>query len=141
MATKTSSPKPRKISDQQIEALREFDSVGTYPDSVVPGLRIRIGVHRSTWFFFQRHRVKGERSAIFRTLGIRPDMNVVIARKQGLIIAGKITGGTEPSKRDAVKLETAFAEYLEYLTALAAKRGEPPPSATTSRSSAITSSC
>jgi integrase len=119
--------KARKLSDQHIEALREFDTLGTYPDSVVPGLRIRVGVHRSTWLFFQRRRIKGERSTTFRALGTWPLMDVEKARKEALIVAGKVAGGNiEPSKRDAIKFETAFAAYLEHLKAQAAKRGKPP---------------
>ena len=84
MATKNSSPKPRKLSDQHIEALREFDTLGTYADSVVPGLRIRVGVHRSTWLYFQRHRIKGNRSTTFRSLGTWPMMDVSEARKEAV---------------------------------------------------------
>jgi integrase len=132
MATKNSSPKPSKLSDQRIEALREFANddpklLGTYPDSVVPGLRIRVGVHRSTWLFFQRHRIKGRRSTTFRALGTWPLMDVAKARKEALIVAGKVAGGViEPSKRDSVKFETAFTAYLEYLKAKAQKNNKPP---------------
>ncbi|MEO6783592.1 MAG: integrase family protein [Bradyrhizobium sp.] len=127
MATKNSSPKPRKLSDQHIEALREFNTLGTYPDSVVPGLRLRVGVHRSTWLFFQRHRIKGKRSTTFRALGTWPVMDVAKARKEALIVAGKVAGGIiEPSKRDAIKFETAFTAYLDYLKAKAEKNNKPP---------------
>jgi integrase len=127
MATKNSSPKPRKLSDQHIEALREFDTLGTYADSVVPGLRIRVGVHRSTWLYFQRHRIKGNRSTTFRSLGTWPMMDVSEARKEALIVAGKVASGNmEPSKREAIKLETAFGAYLGYLKAKAEKNGKPP---------------
>jgi integrase len=127
MATKNSGPKPRKLSDQHIEALREFNALGTFSDSVVPGLRLRVGVHRSTWLFFQRHRIKGKRSTTFRTLGTWPVMDVAKARKEALIVAGKVAGGTiEPSKRDAIKFEAAFAAYLEYLKAKAEKNNKPP---------------
>ena len=127
MATKNSSPKPRKLSDQHIEALREFNTLGTYSDSVVPGLRIRVGVHRSTWLFFKRHRIKGKRSTTFRALGTWPVMDVAKARKEALIVAGKVAGGNiEPSKRTAVKFETAFTAYLEYLKAKAEKNNKPP---------------
>ncbi len=127
MAIKNSSPKPRKLSDQHIEALREFNTLGTFSDSVVPGLRIRIGVHRSTWLFFQRHRIKGKRSTTFRALGTWPLMDVSRARKEALIVAGKVAGGIiEPSKRDAVKFETAFTAYLQHLKAKAEKNNKPP---------------
>jgi len=119
--------KARKLSDQHIEAMREFDARGTFPDSVVPGLRIRVGVHRSTWLFFQRRRIKGDRSTTFRKLGTWPLMGVEAARKEALIVAGKVAGGNiEPSRRNATKFEAAFAGYLEHLKAQAAKRGKPP---------------
>ena len=96
--------KARKLSDQHIEAMREFDARGTFPDSVVPGLRIRVGVHRSTWLFFQRRRIKGDRSTTFRKLGTWPLMDVEAARQEALIIAGKVAGGNiEPSRRNATK--------------------------------------
>jgi len=46
--------KPHKLSDPGIEALREFGHVGVFPDSQVPGLRIRIGIRKASWVFFQR---------------------------------------------------------------------------------------
>ncbi len=127
MATKKGSPKPRKLSDPHIEALREFGTLGTFADSVVSGLRIRVGVHRTSWLFFQRHRIKGKRSTTFRALGTWPLMDVAKARKEALIVAGKVAGGTiDPSKREAIKFETAFTAYLAYLATKAEKNGKPP---------------
>jgi hypothetical protein len=54
-------------------------------------------------------------------------LDVEKARKEALIVAGKVAGGNiEPSRRDATKFEKAFAAYLEHLKAQAAKRGKPP---------------
>jgi integrase len=127
MATRIASVKPRKLTDAHIEALREFDTLGSFPDSVVFGLRIFIGARKTIWRFQRRRRIKGTRSTSFKTLGEWPMMNCETARKEAEIVAGKVAGGTvEPSKRNAVKFETAFAAYLEHLKALAAKRGKPP---------------
>jgi integrase len=126
MANKSGAVKPRKLTDLHIEALREFDTLGTFPDSAVRGLKIRVGVHRSTWLFFQQHRLRGKRGFTFRTLGTWPLMNVISARKEALIVAGKVAGGTiDPSKKDAVLFETAFAAYLEHLKAKAERNNKP----------------
>jgi integrase len=127
MATRSATIKPRKLTDAHIEALREFDKLGTFPDSIVFGLHIFVGAQKTTWRFQRRRRVKGVRSMTFRTLGEWPMMNCETARKEAEIAAGKVAGGTaEPNKRNAVKFETAFAAYLEHLKAQAAKRGKPP---------------
>jgi integrase len=119
--------KPRKLSDPHIEALREFGHVGVFPDSQVPGLRVRIGVRKVSFVFFQQHRLKGTRSHTFEVLGEWPVMTVAAARVEAKIIAGRIASGTiKPSKRAAVTVEKAFAEYLKHLEKQAAKRGKPP---------------
>ena len=48
MATRIATIKPRKLTDAHIEALREFDTLGSYPDSVVFGLRIFVGARKTT---------------------------------------------------------------------------------------------
>ena len=127
MATRTATIKPRKLTDAHIEALREFDTLGSYPDSVVFGLRIFVGTRKTTWRFQRRRRIKGTRSTSFKTLGEWPMMNCETARKEAEIVAGKVAGGTaEPSKRNAVKFEMAFTAYLEYLKAKAEKNNKPP---------------
>jgi Arm DNA-binding domain len=119
--------KPRKLSDPHIEALREFGHVGVFPDSQVPGLRVRIGVRKVSFVFFQQHRLKGTRSHTFEVLGEWPVMTLAAARVEAKIIAGRIASGTiKPSKRAAVTVEKAFAEYLKHLEKQAAKRGKPP---------------
>ena len=118
--------KPRKLSDPGIEALRDFGHVGVFPDNQVPGLRIRIGIRKASWVFFQQHRMKGTRSHTFEVLGEWPVMTVAAARVEAKIIAGRIAGGTiKPSKRAAVTLQAAIADYVAHLEKQAAKRGKP----------------
>jgi integrase len=127
MATRKATIKPRRLTDEHIEALREFDTRGTYPDSIVFGLHVYVGTTKTIWRFQRRRRIKGQRSTAFKTLGEWPMMNVETARKEAEIVAGKIAGGVaEPSKRNAVKFETAFVTYLEYLKTKAEKNGKPP---------------
>ena len=117
--------RPRKLSDAHIEALREFGHVGVFPDTF-PGLRIRIGIRKASWVFFQQHRMKGTRSHTFEVLGEWPVMTVAAARVDAKIIAGRIASGTiKPSKRAAVTLEVAIAGYIAHLEKQAAKRGKP----------------
>ena len=71
--------RPRKLSDAHIEALRDFGHVGVFPDTF-PGLRIRIGIRKASWVFFQQHRMKGTRSHTFEVLGEWPVMTVAAAR-------------------------------------------------------------
>jgi integrase len=118
--------KPRKLSDPGIEALRDFGHVGVFPDNQVPGLRIRIGIRKASWVFFQQHRMKGTRSHTFEVLGEWPVMTVAAARVEAKIIAGRIAGGTiKPSKRAAVTLDAAIADYVAHLEKQATKRGKP----------------
>ena len=53
-------------------------------------------------------------------------VDVAAAREKGRVEAAKAITGTLPTgKRDSVKFGEAFADYLLYLEALAAKRGKP----------------
>src|ERR1700678_1490034 len=66
--------KPRLLSDDHIEALREFADdqsslLGYYPDSKVFGLNIFLGAKSTVWRFRQQSRIKGKRSSVFKTLG------------------------------------------------------------------------
>ena len=128
MAIRKATIKPRKLTDQHIEALREFfDNACSYPDSIVKGLHVYIGAHKTIWRFQRRRRIKGQRSTSFKTLGEWPMMNAETARQEAEIAAGKIAGGVaDPSKRNAVKFETAFAAYLIHLKAKAEKKAKPP---------------
>ncbi|QOZ79927.1 hypothetical protein XH83_33835 [Bradyrhizobium sp. CCBAU 53351] len=143
-ARKAPARAPRKLTDDHIEALREFAdsdaadrrSFGTnnersegveYPDSIVKGLFVFVGANRTVWRFRRRRREKGVRTTIFRTLGEWPMMNTEDARKAAEIAVGNVhSGEAAPNKRSSVRFEIAFAAYLEYLKSKAEKRGKPP---------------
>jgi hypothetical protein len=90
--------KPRRFTDRNIEALRDFEVRGTFRDTGVIGLRLRVGVRRFSWFFFQEHRKHGQRSTTCKLLGHWP-ASVNVARKEALKIAGRIAANRiEPGK-------------------------------------------
>jgi hypothetical protein len=118
--------KPRRFSDANIEALREFEMRGTFRDTGVVGLRLRVGVRRMSWFFFQEHRKHGTRSTTCKMLGHWPALNVADARKEALKIAGRIAADRiEPGKRSAAKFADAMDEYLAHLVRQSERRGKP----------------
>ena len=57
---KPKARKARKLTDEHIIALREFEFRGLVPDSVVQGLFIYLGVHRTSWIYKKWARVKGK---------------------------------------------------------------------------------
>jgi integrase len=132
MAQRSAARKPVVLTDDLVEARREFADndpalLGYYPDSKVFGLQIFIGAQSSVWRFRSQRRFKGTRTSAFKTLGRWPAMDVAEARKQALIYAGTVaSGAAPPSKRNSVAFETAFTAYLEHLKAKAEKRGKPP---------------
>jgi integrase len=124
--------KPRLLTDDQIEAAREFADddakhLGYYPDSKVFGLTIFLGAKSTVWRFRQQSRSKGKRSSVFKTLGNWPAMDVEAARKEALIYSGAVAAGTAaPGKRQAMPFRTAFENYLGHLKAQAEAKGKPP---------------
>ena len=124
--------KPRLLSDDHIEALREFADdqsslLGYYPDSKVFGLNIFLGAKSTVWRFRQQSRIKGKRSSVFKTLGNWPAMDVDEARKQALIYSGTVAAGTAaPGKRQAMPFKAAFENYLVHLKVQAEAKGKPP---------------
>jgi integrase len=132
MTQRSAARKPVILTDDLVEARREFADddpklLGYYPDSKVFGLQIFVGAKSTVWRFRQQRRFKGTRTSSFKTLGHWPAMDVDEARKQALIYAGSVAGGTAtPSKRNSVTFETAFTAYLVHLKAKAEKRGKPP---------------
>ncbi len=83
---------------------------------MVPGLRIRIGRHKRTWFYFAEYQVKGKRGTVFKRLGFWPRMNVADARRAALQEAARVAAGRpQPGKRDAITLDAATADYIESL--------------------------
>jgi integrase len=131
MATKTHRRRYSKLTDQYLEAIREFaDDDTLLPvivwDRDVRGLFARVGKHRSTWVFKKEHRDHGERGATVKRLGFHPEMSVARARVAARALDGKIAAGRpQPGKRVAVKLNDSLSEYLEHLEAKAAARGKP----------------
>jgi integrase len=118
--------KPRRFTDANIEALQDFELRGTFRDTGVVGLRLRVGVRRMSWFFFQEHRKHGTRSTTCKLLGHWPAMNVADARKDALKIAGRIAADRiEPGKRSAAKFADAMDEYLAHLVRQSERRGKP----------------
>ena len=55
---KPKARKARKLTDEHITSLREFEFQGLVPDSVVQGLFIYLGVHRTSWIYKKWARVK-----------------------------------------------------------------------------------
>src|SRR5260370_32782098 len=99
---------------------------GTFRDTGVVGLRLRVGVRRMSWFFFQEHRKHGTRSTTCKMLGHWPALNVPDARKEALKIAGRIAADRiEPGKRSAAKFADAMDEYLAHLVRQPQRRGKP----------------
>jgi hypothetical protein len=131
MAQRSAARKPVKLTDHLVEARREFaddepNALGYYPDSIVFGLQIFVGAKSTVWRFRQQRRFKGTRTSSFKTLGYWPAMDVDEARKQALIFAGSVAGGTAaPGKRNSTTFEMAFTAYLEHLKRQAEKRGKP----------------
>jgi integrase len=117
-----------KLTDTLLETWRDFGMQGVVADTEVKGLRVRVGVHRTSFTFFQEHWAKGERRpSTFVTLGHFPDMSVADARKAALVIAGRnASGRIVPGRRSAAKVGPAVAGYIEYVKARAAKKGKAP---------------
>src|SRR5262245_57324944 len=129
MTTETKSSKVRaKLTDGYVETLSDFpDSPMVVWDTHVRQLRVTVGKHRTTFSYFQQHRIHGRRSATVQVLGHWPAMNVDDARKEAQKIAGRNAAGRiAPGKRKAVKFAEAFTEYLSHLEIKAINKGKPP---------------
>jgi integrase len=122
----TITHKPRVITTEHIVALREFEERGLFPDRTVQGLFLRIGDKSTSWLYKKWQRTKGRRKSVERTLGHWPVMQPPAARAEALKAAGEFADGAAiVSKADAVIFSAAFARYVEYLNAKAAKKGKP----------------
>lgn len=126
---------PRKselLTDARVEALREFadespKGLGYWKDSKVFGLAIHLGTNSNVWRFRHQKRVNGKVISSFKTLGAWPAMPVDEARKEGLIYAGSVAGGTAAKgKRTATSFRGAFENYLVHLRTQAEAKGKPP---------------
>jgi integrase len=123
---KPKARKPRKLTDEHIDALRELEFRGLVPDSVVQGLFIYLGIHRTSWIYKKWSRTKGRRTSTEQTIGHWPALSVPAARKEALKIAGEFASGTAvASKKDAVTFKAAFEAYIEHLRKKAAEKGKP----------------
>src|SRR5665213_618054 len=115
----------RKLDDQHISALLDFDQFGIVWDTQVHGLRLRVGPRKATWQFFQEHSIHGNRSATHKTLGFYPSMSTVAARKLALVEAGRIADNhVTPGKKAAVRLGAALDDYEKFLRNQSAKGGK-----------------
>src|SRR5260370_18392856 len=120
--------KARKLTDEHITSLREFEFRGLVPDSVVQGLFIYLGVHRTSWIYKKWARVKGKLKSREKTIGHWPALSTPAARIEALKEAATFASGAAViSKKDATTLATAFARHLKYLTKKATDKGKPDP--------------
>jgi integrase len=123
---KPKARKARKLTDEHITALREFEFRGLVPDSVVQGLFIYLGVHRTSWIYKKWARVKGKLKSREKTIGHWPALSARAARIEALKEAATFASGTAVlSKKDATTFATAFARHLEHLTKKATDKGKP----------------
>ena len=118
--------RPQNFTDASVQALRDFDVLGTFHDLGVKGLRLRVGARRMSWIFFKENRLHGTRSATCKLLGHFPEMIVADARKEALKVAGRIAAGRiEPGKRAAAKFGETLDKYIEHLKRKAERAGKP----------------
>ena len=88
------------------------------------GLRVRVGVHRTSFTFFQEHSIKAKRSTTCERLGVWPAMDVKAARKAALVIAGRNAAGRiMPGKRSAGKVADAD-RGIAFLKARSQRKGK-----------------
>ena len=118
--------KARKLTDEHITALREFEFRGLVPDSVMQGLFIYLGVHRTSWIYKKWARVKGKLKSREKTIGHWPALSAPAARIEALKEAATFASGAAVvGKKDATTFATAFARHLEHLTKKATDKGKP----------------
>jgi integrase len=120
--------KYEKLTDARVSTLHDFADAGPYVfwDTVVRGLRLRVGRNKTTWAYFVERQFRGKRSSTFRTLGYWPRLDTKAARKAALTIAGREAAGRiEQSPRAAPKFQDAVARYIEHLREQSARRGKP----------------
>jgi len=126
---KSGPPRPQELTDAFVEALCEFrPAKATYfPDNRLAGFFIYVGPRSATWVYRERKSVKGARRMVFEKLGEWPKVDTLEARKRCAIAMGLTAQAIDkPTEREPVTFETAFADYLAYLTRKAEKKGKPP---------------
>lgn len=119
MATKNARAY-HKLTDSYVEMIAEFVESGEPGrivwDTMVRGLRVRVGPRGAAWSFRQEHRTHGKRGLTQRRLGAFPAVKVKEARKLALQEAGRVAAGRiTPGRRTALKLDAALDQYLEHL--------------------------
>ena len=123
---KPKARKARKLTDEHITALREFEFQGLVPDSIVQGLFVYLGIHRTSWVYKKWARVKGKLRSREKTLGQWPALSAPAARVEALKEAATFASGAAIiSKKDATTFATAFERHLGHLTKKATERGKP----------------
>jgi integrase len=112
----------RKLTDRNVQVFVDHSGAdgnplpATFHDNQVPGLRIRIGRHKRTWFYFAQYQRKGKRGTRFVRLGFWPRMGIEEARRAALQEAAKVASGRpQPGAHTAITLNDATADYIESL--------------------------
>ena len=114
-----------RLTDELLTSWRDFEIRGTIWDAEMRGLRVRVGVHRTSFTFFQEHSIKAKRSTTCERLGVWPAMDVKAARKAALVIAGRNAAGRiMPGKRSAAKVADAMTNYIAFLKARSQRKGK-----------------
>lgn len=114
--------------DSYLENILDFprDRVVLYRDTSCDGLQCRVGAHRTTWLFYHDDRRGGRRRYISKRLGFFPTMRAEEARNAARVERGKVAAGeVGPGKREAIKLHTSMAEYVDHLKRKAARNEKP----------------
>ena len=109
-----------KMTDRFLQAIIDYAvDEGERPllwDRRCHGLRLQVGRVRHSWSFYVERRFRGKRQYYFRRLGFFPTMNVAAARKAALAHAAKVSETHfDPGTKQAMRLDTALASYIEYL--------------------------
>jgi hypothetical protein len=87
------------VAVQQIDLIKE-DAV---PDSVVQGLFIYLGVHRTSWIYKKWARVKGKLKSREKTIGHWPALSAPAARIEALKEAATFASGTRASLKTTLR--------------------------------------
>jgi integrase len=117
----------RELTDIELRMALDLHYRGTLYDAKVKGLRVRFGVHRTS-FVYEEERWRHNRrlSNTYKTLGYFPDMGMREARDEAKKIAGRNAAGRiSPGRRKAKKVGEAMAEYIAYLKSKAEEKGKP----------------
>jgi integrase len=118
----------RELNDAYLESVLNFPRDRTFLliDNDTDGLQCRLGAHRATWLFYHDDRRHGRRKITSKRLGFFPGTSTEEARDKARIERGRIAAGDlSPGKREAIKLDTSMAEYIDHLKRKAARNEKP----------------